>query len=72
MEVWRLLDSEHILIPAEQLERRLCCVKPGEKKTLHQVFRTGQGTPIGDAETASSMPFALIADDRIDVGHPAF
>lgn len=43
------------------------CVPADCPKKLSQAMRIASGTPVGDAETASTMPYAIIADDNVEV-----
>ena len=68
-EAWRLLDPQQELIAREMLKTRLCCVKK-ELKSLKGVFSKTMYNEIGNVEGPWEQPFAIIADDRLDVRHP--
>lgn len=57
LEMWRLLDPEASLISHNELLDRIVCVKPGFKKSLLNVFRSGICHP----------KIAMVIDDRLKV-----
>ena len=61
-QVIQLLDAEGSLFEAEHLPRRLCC-ETRELKALRRALHLSEGTG-----SQSCDPFAVIVDDRLDVG----
>lgn len=57
LEMWRLLDPEASLISHSELLDRIVCVKPGFRKSLLNVFRSGICHP----------KIAMVIDDRLKV-----
>lgn len=57
LEMWRLLDPEGSLISHSELLDRVVCVKPGLRKSLLNVFRSGICHP----------KIAMVIDDRLKV-----
>ncbi|KAL6562164.1 hypothetical protein OROGR_003171 [Orobanche gracilis] len=57
LEMWRLLDPESNLINSKALLDRIVCVKSGSRKSLFNVFQTGNCHP----------KMALVVDDRLKV-----
>ncbi|KAL3627703.1 hypothetical protein CASFOL_029066 [Castilleja foliolosa] len=57
LEMWRLLDPESNLINPKELLERIVCVKSGSRKSLFNVFQTGNCHP----------KMSLVIDDRLKV-----
>ncbi|KAL6567433.1 hypothetical protein OROGR_001101 [Orobanche gracilis] len=57
LEMWRLLDPQSNLINSKALLDRIVCVKSGSRKSLFNVFQTGNCHP----------KMALVVDDRLKV-----
>ncbi|XP_060195707.1 RNA polymerase II C-terminal domain phosphatase-like 1 [Lycium barbarum] len=57
LEMWRLLDPDSNLINSKELLDRIVCVKSGLRKSLFNVFQSGNCHP----------KMALVIDDRLKV-----
>eukprot|EP00250_Pteridium_aquilinum_P033241 c5357_g1_i1 orf=1255-4185(+) len=57
LEMWRLLDPESQLISVKEMTDRVVCVKSGSKKSLTNMFASGNCHP----------KMAMVIDDRLKV-----